>query len=327
MAEIKVVQYGLGPIGCATARLVAQRDDMRLVGGVEIDPSKVGRDLGNVIGLKNGLGIPVADDVSEFAGQADVAIHTTNSYFELFSDQVIDLFDAGLDVVSTSEELSFPWIINQAPAARLHSAACKLDRSLLGTGVNPGFLMDALPLFLTSICQRVDHVNVKRVINASQRRGPFQAKIGARLSVDEFEERMAGGRMGHVGLPESMGMIFQTLGHRLVRYEDDVKAVVADGPVETAHVSVIAGAVRGLEQVARGFTEEREFAKLTFHAALGAENAVDTITISGEPNLKVTLEGTNGDSATAAMAVNAIRRVREADPGLYTMRDLPIVTA
>jgi len=324
----RVIQYGLGPIGGAMARHVVERAGLDLVGGIDVDPKKVGREVGEVIGLGRSLGFTVVKTLGEALRQseADVVLHTTSSYFDSFKPQVIEALEAGLDVVSTSEELSFPWLAHAAQAAEIDATARRAGKTILGTGVNPGFLMDSLPLCLTSICQRVDRIEVTRVINASTRRGPFQAKIGSGMTVEDFETKMAAGRMGHVGLPESMGMVFHTLGRKLARYESGVEPVVAEKRVKTDYFDVRPGQVKGLKQVARGYTDVGEFMTLTFIAALEAGDEADTIKITGSPNLEVTLKGTNGDIATVAIAVNAIRRVREAPPGLVTMRDLPIVT-
>jgi 4-hydroxy-tetrahydrodipicolinate reductase len=310
------------------ARHVEERKGLELAGGVDIDPEKVGADLGTVIGLSQPLGIAVSERLGQAltSTQADVGLHTTSSYFDLFTDQIIEILEAGLDVVSTAEELSFPWLAHPQQAAEIDAVARRTGRTVLGTGVNPGFIMDALPLFLTGICQQVDRIEVTRVINASLRRGPFQAKIGSGMTVGDFQAKMAAGRMGHVGLPESVGMVFDTLGKELVDYESHVEPVVADELVRTEHFEVQPGAVRGLKQVARGFSETGEFMTLTFIAALDAREDGDTVKITGRPDLEVTLRGTNGDIATVAMAVNAIRRVKEAAPGLVTMRDLPPAT-
>jgi hypothetical protein len=326
--ELRVIQYGLGPIGSAMARHVVERRGLRLVAGIDIDPGKVGKDVGEVIHLGNPLGFKVVDTLSQALAQseADVVLHTTSSYFDSFKGQLLGILEAGLDVVSTSEELSFPWLAHADEATEIDAAAKRAGKTVLGTGVNPGFLMDALPLSLTAICQRVDRIEVTRVINASTRRGPFQAKIGSGMSVDDFRVKMAAGRMGHVGLRESMGMVFHTLGKQLVSFESEVEPVLADRRVKTDCVDVQPGEVKGLKQVARGFTDEGEFMTLTFVAALDAGDQADTIKIAGWPSLEVTLKGTNGDLATVAMAVNAIRRVWEAKPGLVTMRDLAIVT-
>ena len=327
--KTRVIQYGLGPIGCACARLIDERDSLQLVGAVDIDPAKVGRDVGEVIGLDRALDFVVAENLGQILAQteADAVIHTTSSYFDQFKDQIVGILEAGLDCVSTAEELSFPWPGHHEEAAEIDAAAKRAGKTVLGTGVNPGFIMDALPLSLTAICQQVDRIDIIRVINASTRRGPFQAKIGSGMTVDDFMSKMAEGRMGHVGLPESVSMVFDTLGKKLARYESSVEPVVAEGLVTTDFFEVPPGQVIGLKQVARGYAPEGEFMTLTFIAALDAGKDGDTIRITGRPNLEVKLQGTNGDIATVAIAVNAVRRVVEAAPGLVTMRDLPIVTA
>lgn len=327
-SAIRVIQYGLGPIGSAVARHVAERAGLALVGGVDVDPAKVGKDVGEIIGLTRALGFPVAAKLSEVLARtpADVVMHTTSSYFELFKEQIPEILEAGLDIVSTAEELSFPWLAHPQEGAAVDAVAKRVGKTVLGTGINPGFLMDSLPLYLTALCQRVDRIDIARVQNASARRGPFQAKIGSGMTVQEFQAKMEAGRMGHVGLPESMGMVFHTLGKKLARYESAVEPVVADRRVKTEHFDVEPGRVRGLKQVARGYTEAGEFMTLTFIAALDMPNEADTIKIAGKPNLEVTLKGTHGDIGTVAIAVNAIRRVKDAPPGLATMCDLPIVT-
>ena len=327
--DIRVVQYGLGPIGSAVARQVVGRAGLHLVGGVDIDPIKVGRDVGEVIGLDRRLGLPVADSLAHVLAQshADVALHTTSSYLHVVKPQIIQILEAGLDVVSTAEELAFPWLSHPGEAAEIDAVARRVGKTVLGTGINPGFLMDSLPLSLTAMCLEVSRIEVTRVINASLRRGPFQAKIGSGMAVNDFEARMAEGRMGHVGLPESMHMVFDTLGRELVGYEECVEPVIATRTLRTDHFEVQPGRVQGLKQVARGYTEAGEFMTLTFMAALDAENEGDTIKIKGRPDLEVKLQGTNGDIATVAITINTIRRVREAPPGLVTMLDLAFITA
>ncbi len=324
--KIRVIQYGLGPIGSAVARLIYKRPTLELVGGVDIHPDQVGRDVGEVIGLKHPIGVPVVEKLSQVASEADIVAHTTNSFFVLFKEQILEILEAGFDIVSTSEEITFPWLEHVEEAEEIDSAAKTFGKTVLGTGVNPGFLMDSLPLNLTAICERVDRLEVTRVINASVRRGPFQAKIGTGMTVGDFERKMAEGYMGHIGLSESTGMIFDTLGKELLRYEDNVEPIVAERSIKTEYFSVQKGEVKGLKQTARGFTKDGEFLTLNFIAALDEENDGDTINIYGSPDLEVRLRGTNGDIATAAITVNAITRVISASPGLITMRDLPIVT-
>jgi len=325
---IRVIQYGLGPIGRAVARHVMERAGLELVGAVDVDPAKAGRDLGEVIGLDRLLGKTVVAELGALLATqpADLVLHTTSSYFDLFKSQILEILNSGLDIVSTAEELSFPWLAHADDAREVDAAAKRAGKTVLATGVNPGFLMDALPLSLTALCQKVEHIAVTRVIDASKRRGPFQAKIGAGMTAEAFHSKMEAGRMGHVGLPESMGMIFHTLGKELARYESRVEPLLAKTKIQTDYFEVPAGQVQGLKQTAHGFTPEGEFVTLTFIAALEVDREGDTVVIKGKPDLEVHLSGTNGDLATVAMVVNAVRRVRDAAPGLVTMRDLPIVT-
>ena len=326
--NIRVIQYGLGPIGAATARLVHERSGLELVAGIDIDPAKLGKDVGSAIGLNELLGFNVVESIADLdnQAQADLVLHTTSSFFPDFKLQILEILEAGFNIVSTSEELSFPWFANASDAAEIELAAKKAGKTVLGTGVNPGFLMDSLPLTLTSICQRVDHVDVKRVINASTRRGPFQKKIGAGLSVEEFQNLITAGKMGHVGLIQSSGMVMHAFGKNLVQFETSVEPVVTQERKETDYLIALPGQVIGIKQLATACTETDEFINLTFIAALDADDEQDTITITGVPNLKVQLQGTNGDLATVAIAVNAIPRVISAEPGLATMPDLPIVS-
>jgi len=330
--DIRVVQYGLGPIGSAMARYIVQKPGFALVGAVDVDPAKVGSDVGDVIGLEGSLGHVVCERLEHVTSEADVVAHATSSHFHVFREQIVEILGAGFNVVSTAEELSFPWLAHPREAAEVDALAKRVGKTVLGTGINPGFIMDYLPLCLTAICQRVDRIDVVRRVDASARRGPFQIKIGSGMTVQEFEARMAAGRMGHVGLPESMDMIADTLGRTLIRREYHVEPVVASRPIKTGHVEVQPGLVAGLKQVARGYTDHGEFLTLTMVASLEQGDGAapselwDTIRITGEPDLEVRLKGVHGDIATVAMAVNAIPGVRKAQAGLVTMPDLPIVT-
>jgi len=161
-SSIRVIQYGLGPIGGAMARHIVERAGLDLVAGVDIDPSKVGKDVGEVIGLRRSLGFTVVEGLSDALAlvEADAVLHTTSSHFDAFKPQILEILQAGLDVVSTSEELSFPWLAHAEQAAEVDAAAKRAGKTVLGTGVNPGFVMDSLPLNLTAICQRVDRIDV-----------------------------------------------------------------------------------------------------------------------------------------------------------------------
>ena len=325
MKKIRVIHFGLGPIGCGMARLVAQRESLEIVGAVDVNPNLIGKSLNEVAGIDKDLTIKIMGSLSEVlkTTSADIVVHTTSSYFDIFKPQLLEIISHGLNIVSTAEELSFPWHHHAAEGKEIDDAAKAKGVTVLGTGINPGFLMDSLPINLTSIAQKVNHFDIKRAQNASKRRGPFQKKIGAGMTPAEFKIAMASGRMGHVGLPESMAMLFATFNKKLVTYKEKIMPVIAKKQTTTSFFDVAAGNVIGLRQTARGFSESGEFCKMTFVAYLDNREDRDTIKLSGSPDLRITLEGTNGDIGTAAITINAIKRVVQASAGLVTMKDLP----
>lgn len=307
------------------ARQLAGRRGFALVGGVDLDPAHRGRDLGEVA-YGEPLGVSVATDLgaalAELAPQ--VAVVCTGSSLERVAPTLEACLAAGAAVVSTTEELAWPWRERPELAARLDDAARAAGRALLGTGVNPGFAMDALPLALTAVCERVDAVVVRRVQDAARRRLPFQLKIGAGLSAEEFRARVVAGTVRHVGLAESVGMIAAALGWELDEITDSIEPRIAAGPVASPQLEVAAGRVCGLLQVGIGREGGRERVRLELDAHLGAPESYDEVEIAGSPALRSrVVGGLPGDLATAAVVVNAVPRVLAAPPGLVTMKDLP----
>ena len=322
---IGVIQYGLGPIGTGCARLVCAREGLKLVGAVDVDPAKVGRDVGEVIGLP-ALGVPVSSCLRDaLEGMpASVAVHSTSSSLKTVQSQIEECMACGLNVVSTCEELAYPAAQHPEVGERLNSLACAHGVTVLGTGINPGYAMDALALFLSGVCERVDHVSVHRVVDASKRRLPLQRKIGAGVSVEEFNALVTAGKVRHVGLVESVAMLAAGLGWALNRIDELIEPVVAEHEVRTETQTIPAGRVTGVHQVGRGYIGDNEVIVLDLHMALGAENPGDYVKITGPREVTMTIEGIHGDSATAAVVVNTVPRVVAAGPGLLTMKDIAI---
>ena len=328
--KVGLVQYGVGPIGANIVRLVLQKEGFEYVGAIDIDPNKVGKDLGEIAGVGRNLGVTLSSDAKKVlsTSKADVVIHTTASFLKDIRQQIVEIVNVGLDVVSTSEELTFPFLKSPQIAKEIDDLAKKRNVTVLATGVNPGFLMDMFPLTVTSVCQNVKSVKVTRIMDASIRRLPFQKKIGAGITVEEFNRAVAGGRMGHIGLPESIAMIAAGLGWDLDDIQQTIEPVTADRILKTQHLSVDKGQVSGLHQVGKGVVKGKTAITLDFWAYVGAPDPKDSIFIEGTPNIDLTIRGgVHGDLATAAMVVNSIPRVIHGPPGLMTMKDLPVPCA
>lgn len=323
---IKVIHVGIGPLGQKVVKDSLQRKGIKIVGAVDLDPQKVGKDLGELCNV-DALEITVNKTLEEALDgkEADVAIVTTLSNLERIEDQLTDLAAAGLDIVSTCEELSYPWETQPEVAERINEACQKHGITCLGTGVNPGFLMDYLPAVLSSVCQEVQKVKVTRVQDASSRRIPFQQKIGAGLSDQQFEEKKKNGTLRHVGLTESVYMIARALEWELDRVEETLEPVRAKKPVSSGYTEIQNGKPSGVEQFGRGFVAGEEKIILHFRAAVGEEKSFDKVEIEGTPGFRSVIDGgINGDIATSAITVNAVASVVSAGAGLKTMLDIPV---
>jgi len=327
--KIRAVQFGCGPIGCSVAKLASQRRDIELVGAIDIDKEKVGKDLGKVIGLDKPLGVIISDDADAVLSRTkpDIVLHTTSSWLKKVYSQLVMLIKAGVNIVSTAEELSFPWRKEPGLAADLDRLAKENKVTVLATGINPGFLMDTWPLAMTAVCQEVKRIRVARIQDASVRRLPFQKKIGAGCTPEEFRKLVDAGTLRHVGLAESIAMIAAGLRWELDDIRDEIEPIIAKSEVRSQYITVKPGQAAGVKQIGRGLKGGQELITLDFQAYLGARESYDAVYITGTPNMEVVIKGgTHGDIATAAIVVNAISRVMEAPPGLITMKDLPIVT-
>src|SRR5438093_5534816 len=324
---IRVLHFGLGPIGAAIVRQVAERRGFRIVGGVDIDPAKAGRDLGAIAEVGRSLRIKVSADASKAikASKPDVAVLCTSSSLKRVLPQIETILKFRVPIVSTTEELAYPSAANLRYAREVHRLAKKAKVAVLGTGVKPGFAMDALPITLTGVCERVEAIRVDRVQDARIRRLPFQQKIGAGLTREQFQKKVDEGSVRHVGLAESISMIADAMGWKLDRITDDIEPRMATETVASEFLAVDAGYVCGIVQDGVGFRNGRPVITLHMEAYLGAPESFDAVEISGSPALKMKIAGgVHGDVATASITVNSIPKILGAPPGLHTMRDMPI---
>lgn len=324
---IRVLFYGLGPIGAAVARQVASRKGFQIVGAVDIDHAKIGLDLGQVIGLGRKLRIRVTNDAlgAIKAGKPDVAVLCTSSSLKKVMPQIEQVLGKKVAIVSTTEELSYPVGKNRALAKKIDALAKKARVAVVGTGVNPGFAMDALPITLTGICERVDSIRVDRVQDARTRRLPFQQKIGSGLTKEQFAAKVKDGSVRHVGLAESVQMIADSMGWKLDKVTDEIQPKIADRAVESDLIAVDPGYVCGIIQDGIGYRKGQPVITLHMEAYLGAPESFDAVTVEGHPRIASKVAGgLHGDIATASITVNSIPKILRVAPGLRTMADMPI---
>ncbi|MBN1676303.1 MAG: dihydrodipicolinate reductase [Kiritimatiellae bacterium] len=327
--KIRVIQYGLGPLGQKITHFLLERKQLQIVGAVDIDPAKVGMDLGELSGVKKKLGVTVSNNADAVirGSRPDVVVLTTVSDMKRIAPQIAGILKHKVNVVSTCEELSYPFLTAPAVAGKIDALARKRGVAVLGTGVNPGFLMDYLPLSLTAVCKDVKTVTVWRIQDATPRRIPFQKKIGAGLTVPQFNRKKKEGTLRHVGLTESMHMIASGFGWKLDKTMDLIQPVIATRRVKSKAITAERGMCRGVYQIGRGFMKGREVLTLHFRAALGEKNPHERTLINGKPRIDMMIKGgVHGDIATCAITTNAVFAIMKANPGLRNMADMPAVS-
>ncbi|NIM13955.1 MAG: dihydrodipicolinate reductase [Candidatus Aminicenantes bacterium] len=330
MSRIKILQIGMGPLGQKISGYILEREGLEITGAVDNDPQKIGKTLREL--SAGDLDLPdihISGSIKPVItkNKPDVAILTTVSRMEQIVNQVEEIVSFEIPVVSTCEELVFPWNTSPQLAERIDKVAKEHNVAVLGTGVNPGFLMDTLPTCLTAVCQKVNTIKITRLQDATYRRVPFQQKIGVGLTREEYERRINQGNFGHVGLRNSMEMIAHRMGWVLERYEETIEPVIVEEQIETGLLTIKKGDAAGIHQIARGYVNGQERITMIFRAAIGEPEPRDIIEIDGEPPIVSIIKGgVNGDIATCAIVINAVKQILQASPGLKTMVDLPVVS-
>jgi 4-hydroxy-tetrahydrodipicolinate reductase len=319
----------MGPIGAKIAGYLLERENVELEAAIDNDPVKVGVDAGVLIGSGKPLGVTISDNAEAVlsSSSADVVVLSTLSSFAQLEEQIRLCIKHKKDIVSSCEEMAYPWDEHYDLAMSIDEAAKAAGVTILSNGVNPGFAMDALPIFLTSVSRRVDSIHIARHQDAALRRLPFQQKIGAGLPLDEFREKVRAKVIRHVGFTESIQMIARAMGWKLDRVEDIVEPAIADRDRESPFIKVAKGSAAGVLQTATGYMNGRPVINIELQAYLGHPTPKDSVRIEGEPQLYSEVKGGfHGDVATCAMVANSVPAVRRAEPGLKTMIDIGLTS-
>jgi 4-hydroxy-tetrahydrodipicolinate reductase len=332
---IRVLVLGIGQMGSGIARLVLNKQDLQLVGACRQRAERLGMDVGRAIGLDRDLGIRISADLDSTikATRPHVAIQATCSRVADAAGEIATLVRHGIHVISIAEEMAYPACVSPALADELDRLAVANKVSILGTGINPGFVLDLLVIALTGVCAEVKSIVATRVNDLSPYGPTVLRSQGVGLWPDEFHQGLKDGSVvGHIGFPQSIHMIARALGWKITRIAESREPIVARVQRETPFVKVAPGRVAGCLHTASAYQDERPVITLIhpqqIHPQLEGVETGDTIEILGIPNVR--LAGSPeipGGTATIALAVNMIPRLLNAPPGLHTMADLPVPAA
>lgn len=320
-------------MGGGMARVLASRDGVKITGAIS-RTTMVGEDLGEGLGLKP-LGVTVSNDAGATLAEArpDLTVIATSSFISDVAEQIYAAVDFGSNVISIAEEMAYPAASSPEVAGEMDRRAKERGVSILGTGINPGFILDALIIALTGACTEVKSIRAERVNDLSPFGPTVMRTQGVGTTPEEFEAGLEDGTVvGHVGFNESMHLIASALGWHLDRVEQTRTPIVAGETREGQSITVPAGRVAGCHHSARGYVGGEEVITLEHPQQVnpGAARVEtgDYIEISGTPGLSLAIQPEiPGGVGTIALAVNMVAPLVAASPGLKTMADLPLPRA
>jgi 4-hydroxy-tetrahydrodipicolinate reductase len=327
-SPLRIVHIGLGQIGIGVINSIIARGGKhsKLVAAVDSNPSLAGKKLREFIPDAPNLIIEptIESAVKRLKGKrgADVATLTTGSTTKSCAESLMTLSSAGLHVVTSCEELSYPALRSKSLTAKLDKHAAKNKTVIIGTGVNPGFAMDCFALACTAPCTKVRSITVTRSLDATKRRYQLQKKIGVTMDIAAVEKLIQQNAIGHVGLRESIAIIAAGLGWKLTRIEEKFSPIVADRVIASEHFRVEPGQCKGLSMLGYGRIKNQTVITLDLTMAFGVDT-FDQVQIDGDPPLTVrTTTGFPGEASTVGMIVNCVDAAPLLTPGVRTMLDL-----
>lgn len=334
MREVKIIQYGVGAMGSLMIKTALKREGLRVVGAID-QGKKVGMDLGVAIGLERKLGVTISGDPQTLLKNidADIILHSTVSFLDQVYPQIVMGAEAGMNFISITEELGYPWYQYPELANKIDYLAREKGVTVLGTGLNPGFTLDTLVLHCTGLCDEVKRITAKRISDSS----PFGLNVldrrGIGLSLDQWKKRVLENKItGHIGSDQSMRMIAAGLGWKLDEtVAMPIEPIIADVAIELPYAKIEKGTICGYKQKQYALMGGKKVITFENEGRIYGEDedqyTEESVHIEGNPEVRLTMPGLSGGICTASMAVNAIPHVMASRPGLISMRDLPNPTA
>ena len=326
MKPTPVIHFGLGPIGQAIGRTIADEPRLISVGAVDIDPHLQQHKLHEICDAELPE-LPIAGSLADVkAPEGAVVLQATVSKLPQAREQLIEAIARGYNVVSTCEELVWPWDDHAELAHDLDKAAQKAGVTLLGVGINPGMVMDALPVLIARITSGIDAVYVARYVDVLERRIPLQEKMGLGKDPAWVQKQLDRGQIGHVGLKSSLQMLAAGLGWSLDVISIESRPIVGAESMDSGAGWIEPGQCIGIHQKAMGHIAgaPRIILELIMEAGVEGGSRDETI-IDGDQALHMRLTGVHGDKATAALIVNQALHVQKMPPGLQTMLSAPLL--
>ncbi|MGE9291000.1 MAG: hypothetical protein ACQKBT_08425 [Puniceicoccales bacterium] len=324
--RIQVAQFGLGPIGILSLKLLAQKKWVKVVGGIDIRPEWIGKSLSEITGEPDSFGDAIVygsfEELLNATG-VDAVVHTVTSKADQAFAQIRPMMEHGIAVISSCEELIFPSLREPKMTREIDDLCQTTGGRLLGCGFNPSYVFDILPICLSGVCSTVKGIYCERVVDASTRRGPLHKKLGCGLEPDDFRTLAAQGKAGHAGLQESLALIANSLGWKIGTIIESIDPVIADRDIQSNLITVNRGQTAGLQQTVKAETNEGYWIHFDLVSYLNSDDNHNLVQLNSSPQIEaIVFEGIAGDIATGAALVNTIPSALRAKPGVRLLTDI-----
>lgn len=337
MENVKVAIWGFGAMGSGMARMLLTKQGVDVVGVCDLHPERAGRSMFEVLGVERGSRpeVIINADINEVLKEksCDICLCATDSYTEKAFPRLKLALEKKVNVISTAEEMSYPQAQNPELAAELDKIAKANGVTILGTGINPGLIMDLLVVCISGCMTNVDHIEAKRVNSLSPFGPTVMEEQGVGITVGEFEEGVKTGHLaGHVGFAESIRMIGDAIGWEVEKFEQQMKPIVTTVDRKSPYGFAKAGNVAGVNMTGQGYVNGEVKIDMIHPQQIEPEmegtHTGDYVTIKGTPEVNLSIKPeVEGGLGTIAMCVNMIPHVINSEPGLKTMIDLPVPRA
>ncbi len=336
MAEkIKVIQYGLGAMGVGMVKMLLEKKDIELVGAISASGRNKGLDVGTAIGLDRKLGVLISNDAEKVLNtvKADIVLHATCTTLEDAVRETVPILKSGKNVITIAEEVLYPTGGNKKVFDDLDRIARENNVTILGTGINPGFVMDFLPLSMTGIMINIKRIKMQRVVNYGRYGKSVWEHIGVGKDIEAFNQGCKRGEIVlHVGLEQTVNICAAALGWKLDKITVDKEPIISRIQRDTEFGSVLPGSIGGFKQIAIGWYKEEALITQELIGLINPDEKEDgvalgnNIWLEGDPSIHLFVGGEfadQGGKGTYAHAVNSIPQVIQAKPGFSTVISLP----
>ena len=330
MNEIKLIFSGVGGVAKNLTRLLQHREEIQIVGALTRNTGYAGTDLGVHAGAAP-LGVPISTERGHVFGQdADLLLVATTSFLSEVAADILHGIERGLNVITTAEEAAYPWSADKQLSDEIDAAARQRGVTVLGAGLNPGFIFDALFLTASAISWDVEKISFRRVVDVSGFSETVQRRLGLGHSREAFDAGVARGTVrGHMGFPQSFNLAANRLGYDLQRISKTFEPHLAARAISGGQLWIEHGQTAGFTQRVTGFLDERPWIEAEFVAHVDLPSleleAEDSIDIEGSNPVRLRLKpGCNPQLGTAGMLASCIPRVVEAKAGFLTVADLSL---